>query len=95
MDKANRHDGVIWKSEIRQIFVCFKSACGKGNNVKLFSAPIQDKQINHARLNIISTTLHGPLEFVFLAFSTPAHSIKKLSSGCHQKTKREIKYIFD
>lgn len=39
---------------------------GKVIMLKLFPAPVQDKQINHARLNIISTTLHAALEFVFL-----------------------------
>lgn len=50
LNKPNTHDGVIWKTEIRLIVVYFKShdsAFGKGNNVKLLPAPVQDKQINH------------------------------------------------
>lgn len=56
-------------SKIRAIVVGFKphdSACGKGNNAKSLSAAVQDKQINHARLDIISTTLHATLESVSL-----------------------------
>lgn len=38
LNKANRHDGAIWQSEIRLIVVYFKPhdyAFGKGDNVKI------------------------------------------------------------